>query len=310
MESVIKNSILIVDDEPANQAYLGVLLGDVYTIYEARNGKEALEKANQHIPDLILLDILLPELNGYHVLSLLKSSEITQDIPVILISGLNSTEDEEKGLSLNAVDYIAKPFSDVIVRSRVNNQIRIINQMRAIERLSMIDQLTDIPNRRRFDQQLDMEWRRAARDQTPICLMMLDVDMFKKYNDTYGHQQGDLVLQAVAGTLMRTLKRPADFAARWGGEEFAVLLPKTEIDGALVISERIRTNIESTAIPCPGGTDTCVTISIGVFVQIPSIELSMKQFIANADAALYAAKDAGRNRICVFQQERNVSDAI
>jgi diguanylate cyclase (GGDEF)-like protein len=177
----------------------------------------------------------------------------------------------------------------------------MVNQMRTIERLSMIDQLTDIANRRSFNLQIDKEWRRAIRTQSPISLMMIDVDNFKIYNDTYGHPQGDVVLQAVADTMKRHLSRPADFVARWGGEEFAVLLPMTDMNGALSIAESIRASFEELIIPCLDGTPTKVTVSIGVHTQIPAQNDSVDNFIFQADNALYTAKAMGRNKVCRAQ---------
>ena len=303
MEDIMKNNILIIDDEKPDLLYLNSLLSDDYSIFVAKDGSEAIEKANELLPDLILLDILMPGMNGYEAFALLKSSEKTREIPVIFITGLSSNEDEGKGLALGAADYITKPFNEAIVKLRVGNQLRMINQMRAIERLSMMDQLTEIANRRSFDQRLDAEWRRAVRDKQPITLMMIDVDKFKVYNDTYGHQQGDVVLREIAGILTKNLKRPADFAARWGGEEFVVLLPATGAEGALTIAELIRKNVEETAIPCHDGATTRVTVSIGVNTKIPTQNDSIHEFVSKADAALYAAKEAGRNKVCMGDAE-------
>jgi len=298
MGDSMKNTILIIDDEKPNLMYLNEIFSDKYSIFVAKDGPEAIIKAKEILPDLILLDILMPGMNGYEVLAELKSSEMTRDIPVIFITGLSSSEDEEKGLSLGTADYITKPFRDAIVRMRTDNQIRMINQMRAIERLSMIDPLTEIANRRNFDQRLNLEWRRAIRDKSPISIMMMDVDKFKVYNDTYGHQQGDAALQTVAAILTETLKRPADFAARWGGEEFVALLPATPVEGTLMLAERIRNNIEGTTIPYNDGTATSVTISIGINTLIPTQNDSVNDFVSKADSALYTAKEMGRNRVC------------
>ena len=164
--------------------------------------------------------------------------------------------------------------------------------------MSTIDGLTSIPNRRCFDDRMNMEWHRAIRDNTFISILMMDVDKFKIYNDTYGHQQGDVVLQAVAKTITQSLERPSDFGARWGGEEFIVLLPNTDSDGALTIAERIRLNISNVAIPCADGAETKVTVSIGVNTQKPQTNSSHDSFIAEADQALYKAKKSGRNRVC------------
>ena len=301
MDKTTKNSILIVDDEKSNLMVLTHLLGQEYAVYTSKDGSDAINKARKLLPDLILLDIVMPELDGYEVLKALKSSAETENIPVIFITGLDSGEDEEKGLVLKAADYISKPFRAAIVKLRIGNQIQIINQMRTIEHLSMTDQLTNIPNRRSFDTRLNMEWRRAIREKSPISLLMIDVDKFKVFNDTYGHQQGDTVLQTVAAVYMRTIRRPGDFAARWGGEEFTVLLPDADTDGAVVVAELIRKNVEDTVIPCSDGGVTKVTISVGLNTEYPDTASSLDSFITRSDSALYAAKQNGRNRVCTYQ---------
>jgi diguanylate cyclase (GGDEF)-like protein len=297
MDEERKNSLLIVDDERMNLKVLTHILGGDYVIYTATNGASAIEKAREFKPDLILLDILMPDMDGYETLSRLKKDEITQNIPVIFITGLSSSEDEEKGLSLDTVDYISKPFGAMIVKLRVRNQIKIVNQLRTIQHLSMIDQLTNIPNRRSFDERLHIEWNRAIREHTPLSFLMIDVDKFKDYNDTYGHQQGDVVLKTVADVFKQSVKRSGDFAARWGGEEFGVVLPNTVLNGALEIAEKIRTDVEDVLIPCADGSTNKVTISIGVNSMMPTQGSSIDAFISNADKALYEAKDRGRNRV-------------
>jgi len=292
-----KNTLLIVDDENISIKVLVDILGLEYTIYTATSGQNAIEKAKEYKPDLILLDVIMPDMDGYHTLSELKKCEDTSKIPVIFITGLDSDENEEKALSLNASDYITKPINPMIVKLRVRNQIQIVNQIRTIERLSLIDQLTGIPNRRSFDERLQMEWKRAKREQTQISLLMIDLDKFKNINDTYGHQQGDVVLQAVAKTLQEAFNRPADFAARWGGEEFIILLPNTSLSGAVNIAEKIRTGVEKIEIPYYEGVIIKLTVSIGVNSLIPEQNNSINAFISNADKALYAAKAAGRNRV-------------
>jgi len=307
MDEIKTNSILIVDDEKANLMVLTHLLSREYVIYTAKDGQDAIGKAGKLLPDLILLDIVMPGMDGYEVLATLKNSEETRHIPVIFITGLDSGEDEEKGLILKAADYISKPFRAAIVKLRIRNQIQIVNQMRTIERLSMIDQLTNIPNRRSFDSRLSLEWKRARREKTPISLLMIDVDRFKAYNDTYGHQQGDAVLQTVADIFSRTLKRPADFAARWGGEEFAVLLPVSDMNGALMVAEEIRANVENAVIPCADGEITNVTTSVGVNTEFPVDGGSIDGFISGADSALYTAKETGRNRVCRYEKRAAIS---
>ena len=301
-----KNSLLLVDDENTNLKVLTHILGSTYTIYTAPNGSSAVEKANEYLPDLILLDILMPEMDGYQTILELKKNDVTRKIPVIFITGLNSDEDEEKGLSLEAADYITKPFNAVLVKLRVRNQIQIVNQMRTIEKLSLQDQLTNLPNRRSFDERLNMEWRQSIREQTPISILMIDVDKFKNLNDTYGHPQGDIVLQKIADIIPASFKRAGDFAARWGGEEFVVLLPNTHLHGALEIAEKIRADIADTRVSLTGGLSAQVTVSVGVNTQEPTVNSNINEFVSSVDKALYAAKDAGRNKVASCEGVANL----
>jgi len=291
-----KNSVLIVDDEKANIIALTSILGQDYTVYAAKNGQDAIQVAKKFLPDVVLLDILMPEIDGYETFCRLKNDVDTQSIPIIFVTGLANVEHEEKGLDLGASDYICKPFTPSIVRLRVRNQIKIVNQIRIINHLSTTDQLTGVPNRRSFNIQVNKEWGRTMRDKTPLSLLLLDIDRFKSFNDTYGHQQGDVVLQSIALSLTESLRRSSDFVARWGGEEFAVLLPNTDLNGALEIAERIRRNVEKSPITIANGQTAIVTVSIGATSVIPTQECCQDAFICQADKALYAAKESGRNR--------------
>ena len=315
--------ILVVDDSPLIHAALGRMLeqdqyeneqasagladtgqtgvgGAIswrYTIITATSGEEALAKAVTERPDLILLDIIMPGMDGFLVLTLLKESSTTQAMPVIIISGLSEEADEEKGFSLGAVDFITKPFKKSIALARIKTHLKIVEQMRIIEQLSMEDTLTGIHNRRRFDSHFAMEWSRSKRERTPISILMIDVDHFKNFNDTHGHQQGDVVLKTVAVTITSSLKRPADLAARWGGEEFAVVLPNTPLDGAVHVAEQIRAAVEGVRIQGAGGQVLSVTISVGVASATPDSAHTGEELIRQADAAMYEAKNAGRNRV-------------
>ena len=298
MEETKKNSVLIVDDESANIMALTHILSPDFTIFAAKNGRNAIAAAEKHSPDVILLDIIMPGMDGHAVIKELKASERTCEIPVVFVTGLSGSDSEEAGLTLGAADYISKPFNAATVKLRVCNQMKILNQMRLIEQISMVDQLTSIPNRRGFDNRMGMEWVRAAREKSFISVLLLDVDKFKVFNDTYGHQQGDAVLCAVASVLSGSISRPADYAARWGGEEFIVLLPDTGLSDALAIAERIRRNVSEMSVPCADGSETKVTVSIGVKTQSPSRDSMHDHFISDADKALYRAKETGRNRVC------------
>lgn len=315
MEQQPQNRLLIVDDDKMNLMVLTHILQPEYKIHVALDGKSGIKIAEKYVPDLILSDILMPDMDGYEVFAALRKSENTAHIPVIFITGLGNIDDEKKGLRLGAADYISKPFDDIIVKLRVQHQIKIVNQMRLIERLSMIDQLTDIPNRRNFDNRLQLEWNRAIREGAFIGLLMSDVDYFKNYNDTYGHQQGDAALRTVARIFKQSLKRATDFIARWGGEEFVVLLPSTDAAGCMEIGERIREKVEAAEISCEDGEPagftpgTNVTCSFGVNVLKPCASDSPDSLLKGADKALYAAKEQGRNRICLYTGEPENKEA-
>ena len=302
MSKSVDNSILVVDDEAANHTFLTHLLSPEYTVFVAKNGQSAIKIARSVSPDLILLDILMPGMNGYDVFGALKSFDETRDIPVIFITGLNSNEDEKKGLAMEAVDYISKPFDKDIVRLRVRNHIKIVNQIRTINQLSSTDPLTHLLNRRGFEPLLFREWGRSIREKLPVSVMLLDADRFKEYNDTYGHQQGDTALVEVANSITQSCGRSTDYSARWGGEEFIVLLPNTEPAGALEVAERIRANIEAMAIPLLCGGETKITVSIGVNTIVPSLGDKIDDFIDAADKSLYKAKESGRNRVCHYSE--------
>ena len=305
MDNPKQNSVLIVDDENLQIKALAHLLESEYTIYIAKNGEAALDIAEKHSPDLILLDILMPGMDGYETLSHLKSNSRTSGIPVVFTTGLRDEEDEARGLEHDVADYITKPFNPKIVPLRVRNLIKIINQMRAIERLSRIDQLSNIPNRRYFVERIEADWGSSIRKFQPLSILILDIDFFKKYNDTYGHQQGDNAIKEAARVITDSLHRPGDFAARYGGEEFVVLLPDTDQSGAVQIAERIRLNIEAAEIPKHESTDevTKITVSIGINTIVPKVSDSMDLFISRADNALYTSKENGRNQVSAYVPE-------
>ncbi|MCL2636800.1 MAG: diguanylate cyclase [Oscillospiraceae bacterium] len=292
-----KNSILIIDDEKANISALKTLLNADYKIYAAKNGRDGIETAEEFTPDIILLDVIMPDMDGYEVIAELKKSEKTWNIPVIFITGLDNLGDEEKGLNLGAADYIPKPFSPSIVKLRIKNQIDMINQLRTINRISVTDQLTGIKNRRGFDEYMNREWGRTIREKLPISFLILDADNFKNYNDTYGHQQGDIALQTIANILKTSLRRVTDIAARWGGEEFVVLLPNTDKNGIMEVAEKIRSEIEKTPIPLLSGELTVITVSVGVNTLVPAPETELRDFIDKTDEALYTAKRTGKNKV-------------
>ena len=190
-----------------------------YQVLLARDGAQALQLAQESMPDLILLDLLMPGLNGDEVLRRLREQVTTRETAVIIVSARNAVEDEEAGFALGACDYITKPFNPAIVRARVRAALQMVNQRKLLDKLAYIDSLTELPNRRRFEQILTSEWNRCARSGSPLSLAMVDVDFFKRFNDTFGHAHGDRVLRAVAQQVARHLRRATDLAARLGGEE-------------------------------------------------------------------------------------------
>lgn len=292
-----KFNVLIVDDERSNLHTLFHSLRTEYNVITANSGEMALHKISLKRPDIILLDIVMPGMDGYEVFTHLKEDDTTRDIPVIFITGLTNPEDEAKGLFYGAVDYISKPFNVNVVQARVKTHLKIAWQMHMIEQLGMIDALTEIPNRRRFDQQLEIDWARAIREQTPISILMIDIDNFKSYNDTYGHPAGDALLQTITRTVTARIRRPHDLFARIGGEEFAILLLGTDMTGASVVGEGIRADIENLNIPSGMDLRRPVTVSLGVESVTPCHGSDSTDFVVRCDKRLYAAKKAGKNRL-------------
>ena len=294
-----KARILIVDDEKMNLKALADLLKDKYTVMLAKNGEQALNLAvDTPQPDLILLDVVMPEMDGYEVIKQLKQDERTNQIPVIFVTTLGSSEDEEKGLQLGAVDYITKPISPPIVKMRIHNYLNLMHKHKLLDHLAHLDGLTEIPNRRCFEEQFHKECSRIARNENVLSVAILDIDFFKQYNDYYGHQMGDRTLETVAKTMVQSLKRPADLGARYGGEEFVMLLPETDAEGALDVAERVRAAIADLKIPhVTSQVADDVTVSIGVTSVQGNYECSLEKVLETADQNLYRAKHSGRNRV-------------
>lgn len=328
--------ILVVDDHPDNLRVLSAILTESgYHVRRAINGHLALKVAQNAPPALILLDILMPEMDGYEVCSLLKTHPQTAEIPVIFISALDDVFDKVKAFEVGGVDYITKPFQSAEVLARVKNQLIIRDlylqlqkqaqeiaeqnaflqqEIQARKRaesalfeanielqcLASLDSLTGIANRRQFNESLNKEWQRMAREQLPLSLILGDIDYFKKYNDTYGHLAGDSCLQQVAQAISRAIKRPADLFARYGGEEFAVILPNTKAEGALKVAEAMRHEVLNLKIAhAQSAVNKYLTLSLGVFSVVPQHTSDPSILIAAADKALYEAKEQGRNRSIV-----------
>ena len=299
METKIKGRVLIIDDEQKEIIALTQILSPIHTVYAAMNGPDGIEMAEKHMPDVILLDIRMPDMDGYEVFSTLKSSSKTKNIPIVFIADI-STDDEEKALSLGAADFITKPFSRIIAMMRVSNQVEMREHIRTIERMAVIDQLTGIPNRRSFNDRLNIEWGRAQREQQPISILMIDLDSFSSFNDAHGYEQGDFALQRFVRTFPAVLKRRSDYAARWDGEEFVTLLTNTPSAGAQNVAEMIRKYVEELEIPGPDGLLSKITVSIGINTWTREDDYMIDDFIARAGAALQTAKKTGKNRVCLY----------
>jgi diguanylate cyclase (GGDEF)-like protein len=298
MKLVEPQKVLVADDDPVNRQVLAELLKPEYTVLLAKNGEQALERATRHAPDLILLDVLMPDLNGYEVLRRLRADPQTERISVIFISGLNRPEDEASGLKMGASDYIAKPFNATVVMARVALHLQLVRQRRMLERLANIDGLTELANRRRFDELYAMEWQRAQRNGWPLSIAVLDIDCFKQYNDLYGHPAGDRALRAVARAASAWMRRPADLAARYGGEELVLLLPETGAQHARDVAEDLRASIADLQIAHEASkAGAVVTVSIGGATLGQNGAESAAELLEAADAQLYRAKQGGRNRV-------------
>ncbi|MDR2838213.1 MAG: diguanylate cyclase [Azonexus sp.] len=307
--------ILIVEDSRSNLMLLTEYIRRLgATVLPAENGAAAVASFDRERPDLVLLDVILPDIDGFEVARRIRAIEQGGDwTPIIFLSSLDKDKDVEQGIMAGGDDYLLKPVSEIVLGAKVRAMGRLI-EMRAslvklaseldkanqdLQRLSASDGLTGIANRRYFDDCLTREWRRARRGGGGhhLALMMCDVDHFKKFNDTYGHQAGDECLRRVAGAIATSLERGSDVAARYGGEEFVVLLPETPIGGALIVAEKIRRAVQALNIPHSASSHSRVTLSIGLAATVPELDNAADSLIAAADRALYEAKNNGRNRV-------------
>lgn len=291
-------TILIVDDDKHGRKLLNDLLKTEAKIVLAKNGQQALELVNKCNPTIILMDILMPDINGFQVLEKLKANESTKHIAILFITALDNHRDEAKGLRMGACDYIHKPFHPDIVVARVKTHLELAKHRKLLEKLVNFDALTSIPNRRHLEQKLESEWTNSVRTGQSIAIAMVDVDNFKQYNDHFGHAAGDQVLKRIANVLEVQLHRPRDVIARYGGEEFCIVLPDTDMEGANYVMEKclkavIGLNIEAyKSSACP-----VVSISIGCCVVQATSNIQCDQARIFADNLLYSAKEKGKNQI-------------
>lgn len=298
--------LLLVDDSPHKLQTLYELFRDDYEVIIATDGPKALELCRgAEPPDLVLLDILMPDLDGLDICRILKASSDTADIPVIFLTASHDPDAETRALEAGGVDFICHPINPAVVRARVHTHMTLKAQSDALRAQIFTDGLTGIANRRRFDEALELEWRRERRSGKPLAIVMMDIDHFKLYNDHYGHQTGDACLAAVASTLERCLGRSHDLLARYGGEEFVALLPDCDVTSALAKAEEMRAAVQTLALRhAHSPTAPVVTISAGVASEIPGETRTPADLLGVADAALYAAKGSGRNRSVVGPDAR------
>lgn len=293
----LNGRILVVDDAMENIQILHAALQEEQEVLFALDGERALELARTQHPDLILVDAMMPDMDGYAVCAALRAAPETRDIPVIFVTALKTPEDETRALEAGAADFITKPVNAAVVRARVRTQLTVKRQADALRALTLTDPLTGVANRRAFDERLEAEWRRCARAGLPVALILADVDHFKAYNDHYGHQAGDACLVQVAAALRRGAGRTHDLVTRYGGEEFAILLPQLDALGAEGVARRLLAELAQLGLAhAASPTAPHLTMSLGLASLVPSDAQGADVLVASADALLYQAKAGGRNQ--------------
>ena len=291
-----ETKVLVVDDCVESLKPMIDILSNFYNVYSATNGVDAIKLVGQHNFSLIILDVVMPEMNGYDVCQRLKNNRVTAEIPIIFLTGQSESRHEALGFSIGAVDYILKPASLSVLLARVRTHLLNARQHKKLSVLTYQDHLTKISNRRHFHEMYTLEHKRALRYKKPLSLLIVDIDQFKKYNDHYGHLKGDDCLKVVGQALVSCQRRPGDLASRVGGEEFIVLLPNNDESGALHVAQRILETIRGLQIKhTPDAAHPWVSVSIGLATMKPESPCTERQLIEVADQMLYSAKSRGRN---------------
>jgi diguanylate cyclase (GGDEF)-like protein len=297
-----KPKLLVVDDQPINIQVMHQVFGGDYQVFMATSGPQALAICKANPPDLVLLDIVMPGMDGFEVCSSLKADDATCNIPVIFVTAHTDAAQETHGLGLGAVDFIAKPVNPAVVRARVKTQLTLKFQSDLLRKLVFLDGLSGVYNRRYFDLHLGFEWARSTRSSFPLSAIMIDVDHFKLFNDRYGHQSGDDCLRQIAVALKVCLKRPGDLVARYGGEEFACILPDTPFDDAMCLANDLERKVRALAIPHESSSVAeVITVSVGVATRTVDSADDAAALVGLADSQLYNAKQSGRGRVCGAQ---------
>jgi two-component system chemotaxis family response regulator WspR len=321
-----KVRVLLVDDQLIIVEALRRMLAEQADIefHYVTDPAAAVSTAERLQPTVILQDLVMPGIDGFSLIKEYRESAVLRETPVIVLSAKDDPKLKAHGFTVGANDYLVKLPDRLELLARVHyhsashitrlqrdeafrflreSQQNLADANIELQKLAALDSLTGIANRRRFDDVLSIEFARSQREKNPLSLIMCDIDQFKVYNDTFGHLAGDLCLKKVAAVLTEHLKRPADLAVRYGGEEFAILLPETDLDGALVVAGACRAHLEALALDNPAAANTIVTMSLGVASVVPSQASTCTQLVARADKALYAAKSGGRNQVCQADAE-------
>jgi diguanylate cyclase (GGDEF)-like protein len=287
----------LVDDEASNIQVLAETLRSDYEVFFALDGERTLKTVKEQNIDLILLDVMLPDIDGFEILQRLKQDNRTRDIPVIFVTSRDDIEDETRGLQMGAVDYVSKPFRPAVVLARINTHLALKRQRELLEQHAFIDGLTEIGNRRQFDTVLSQRWRALLRSGAAIGLVMLDIDHFKDYNDHYGHAVGDRCLKCIAACLADCFSRADDVVTRYGGEEFAIIVNAEQESPFRLHLQQLLEAINGLRIEHACSTTAqCITVSAGAIRMLPQPDSGPKQLIEAADRLLYRAKKDGRDR--------------
>jgi diguanylate cyclase (GGDEF)-like protein len=291
-----KFNVLLVEDDADKQQLLKVALEMAgYNVQTADDGVEGLLAVESHQPDLIVTDVMMPNMDGYEMVRRVRANPATRFIPVIIqTAARGDTDDVRRGAEVGALGYITDPTDLDLLLARARTLLDFKNYLDTCEEAAFTDHLTGLANRRRFERQLEREVSRTRRFERPFCLLLLDIDLFKRVNDTYGHETGDDVLRRLSNTLQAGT-RGIDTAARIGGEEFAIILTETDFDHALEVAERLRESVAETQMPVVGR----ITVSVGL-AEFNTESRDARDLFSAADAALYEAKRQGRDRVCCF----------